>query len=160
MIGFGTQSRFHNPQAWAPPWVLWMLNEMYMREVAGIKNNPRIEWYHSHTAAGEAADEVPWCSSIQCAAMASCGLPHTRSKAASSWRTYGAPTLLKIGAILVFGKSDPDATGTGHVGNCVGYSDRYVLCLGGNQGNEVNVARRLVSSLVDVRWPSEYQFTP
>lgn len=152
-----TPDIFVPSRAWGPPWMLWALGEIGVHEIPGPKSNPRIEWYHSFTAAGEAPDEVAWCSSFVNAGMISSGYPGTRSKAASSWRGYGVRNGLQVGAILVFGKSDPDAKGTGHVGFCAGWNGRYVLVLGGNQNQQVSVARRDISALVDVRMPTEYR---
>lgn len=142
--------------AWGPPWLLWALGELGVLEADGAKDNPRIVWYHSHTSAGAAPDSVAWCSSFVNAGMQAAGYPGTRSKKASSWLAYGVPYKLCLGGILVFGKSDPAANGTGHVGWCAGWSDEWVLCLGGNQSNRVSVVRRPIKSLVDVRMPPRY----
>jgi hypothetical protein len=58
-------------------------------------------------------------------------------------------------AIVVFGKHDPDAKGTGHVA-IVDHLDpdgEHVWVLGGNQQNAVNVARRRIADIVASRWP-------
>lgn len=139
--------------AWGPPWLDWMLNEMHEREVPGVVDNPRIVWYHGFTAAGEAPDEIPWCSSGQCAAFESVGIRSTRSKAASSWLRWGSASLLRLGATLVFRR----VGGSGyHVASCAGWNNLYVLALGANQGNGWSVVRRKREDLVDVRWPSGY----
>lgn len=140
---------------WGPMWLEWLLNELNQAEIPGVKDNPRIVWYHGFTAAGEAPDEVPWCSSAQCAAFESCGIRSTRSKAAVSWRSWGIGLkALRLGAVLYFGKADPDAKGTGHVAQCAGWNDRWVLALGGNQADRLSVAPRLRSTVVDIRWPA------
>lgn len=138
---------------WAPPWAEWIVGELGQKEAAGDAENPRIGWYHGHTAAGPASEIVAWCSSFMNAATASCGIRGTRSKAADSWLTWGTASMLRVGAILVFGKADPDAKGTGHVGCCFGWTKTHVLCAGGNQSNAVSVAPRLRSTLAGVRWP-------
>lgn len=143
-------------QAWGPPWVLWALGEMAVLEVPGPGSNARIEWYHSFTAAGRAPDDVAWCSSALNAGMITAGYPGTRSKQASSWLRYGVPYKLCVGGILVFGKSDPDSKGTGHVAWCAGWSAEWVLALGGNQNNRFSCVRKPITSLLDVRMPEKY----
>ena len=145
-----------NSQPWAPPWVLLALADYGVREIKGVQDHPKIVGYHKHTAAGAAPDETAWCASAANAWLERSGLPGTRSKAASSFADYGEESLLRIGCILVFGKADPDAKGTGHVGFGVGWDDTRVLCLGGNQSNEVNVGLRLRKNLVACRWPKGF----
>jgi uncharacterized protein (TIGR02594 family) len=141
--------------SWGPAWLEWLLNETNQAEIRGVKDNARIVWYHSFTAAGPAPDEVAWCSSAQCAAFESNGIRSTRSKSAVSWTTWGVKLLQpRLGAVLCFGKSDPDAKGTGHVAQCAGWNAKWVLALGGNQGNKVSVAPRLRSTVIDIRWPT------
>jgi uncharacterized protein (TIGR02594 family) len=151
-----TSGQLAPAQPWGPPWLLWGLGELGVLEADGDKDNPRIVWYHSFTSAGKAPDGVPWCSSYVNAGMQECGYPGTRSKAASSWLAYGVPYKLCLGGILVFGKSDPDAKGTGHVGWCAGWSNEWVLCLGGNQAQRVSVVRRPIRTVLDVRMPERY----
>jgi hypothetical protein len=136
--------------------MLWALGEMAVLEVAGPGSNARIEWYHSHTRAGTAPDGVAWCSSAINAGMISCGYSATLSKSASSWLSYGVPYKLCLGGILVFGKLDPDARGTGHVGWCAGWSSEWVLVLGGNQNNRFSVVRRPIKAVLDCRMPPAY----
>jgi uncharacterized protein (TIGR02594 family) len=139
---------------WGPRWLEWLLNEVNQAEIPGIKDNPRIRYYHSFTAAGEAPDEVAWCSSTQCAAFETAGIRSTRSKAAASWKTWGIGLQqLRLGAVLYFGKADLDAKGTGHVAQAAGWNGKWVLALGGNQSNRVSVAPRLRSTIEAVRWP-------
>lgn len=151
-----TNPAFTTEGGWAPPWLEWLLNELGEREIVGAKDNPRIVYYHGFTAAGTAPDEVAWCSSVQCAAFENFGIRSTRSKAAASWATWGVASALRLGAVGLFGKADPDAKGTGHVFNVCGWNARYVLGIGGNQGNQMSVARRERSALVAVRWPKGF----
>ena len=137
-----------------PPWVIQALTQLGEREIRGPRDNPAIRAYHAETAAGEAPDEVAWCSSFVNWCFARVQLRGTRSKAASSWRTWGVPSPLRIGAVGFFGKADPDAKGTGHVFLVLGWDDDWVWGLGGNQKNMVSVARRPRSALETCRWPA------
>lgn len=127
--------------------------ELGQREIKGKEDNPRIREYHSITSAGEAADEVPWCASFVGWCLEKSGIRSTRSKAASSYITWGQPCDLEPGAIVVFGKSDPDAKGTGHVAFLIGVDGENVLVLGGNQGNAVTKAWRKKANIAACRAP-------
>lgn len=139
-----------------PRWLPIALGEIGVRElVAPGESNKRIEQYHAVTRAGAAVDSVPWCSSFVCWVMEHAGIESTRSKAAASWRTWGQPCARAIGCIVVFGKSDKDAKGTGHVGFSLGISGNEIFVLGGNQRNRVGIDVRDVRNIVARRWPQE-----
>ncbi len=144
------------PAAWAPPWLVWALDELGHKEIPGPRENPRIRYYHSFTNGGPASEEVPWCSSGLCAAFEVAGIPSTRSKAAASWEAWGEVSRLRLGAVMFFGKSDPDAKGTGHVALCGGWSDDRVLAVGANQSNAWSAVPRSRVGLLAVRWPKGY----
>jgi uncharacterized protein (TIGR02594 family) len=136
-----------------PKWLRLARAELGVRELPGKRHHPRILWYHQHTRLKATADEVPWCAAFVCAMLEEAGVRSTRSAAAASFVDYGEACELKDGAIVVLGKTDPDAGGTGHVAFCVGIEGECVLLLGGNQGNAVSIAKRTRSRVVAVRWP-------
>jgi uncharacterized protein (TIGR02594 family) len=137
-----------------PSWLTRARRELGVRERPGFKHNPRILEYHGATRLQAQTDEVPWCASFVCWCLEQEGIRSTRKANASSYAEYGEPCELKDGAIVVFGKADPDAGGTGHVAFCVGVEGDHVLVLGGNQSNAVNIAKRPKSRIVAIRWPS------
>jgi len=136
-----------------PVWVDVARRELHVRERKGKASNPRISEYHAATRGGEAPDDVPWCSSFVCWCFEQVGIRSTRSKAASSWLTWGQECGLEPGAVVVFGKHDPDAKGTGHVAFLMGVDGDKVLVLGGNQGDRVCMAWRPRASIVALRAP-------
>lgn len=143
----------HLTEVGEPIWLEIARKDIGLREVPGPMSNPRIEAMHGYTKAGPAKDDVAWCSSALCSWFEKAGIRSTRSKAAASWATWGQWSPLQPGAVVLFGKSDPDAKGTGHVALCVGVEGDQVLVLGGNQNNGVNIAKRPLSRVVAVRWP-------
>ena len=136
-----------------PPWLAFAFQELGQSEVSGERDNPRIRWYHSFTKGGEAPDEVPWCSSFLCAVFESVDIVSTRSKAAVSWATWGKPGSMSPGDVVVFGKADPDAKGTGHVALLVSTGASTVKVLGGNQRNQVSIATRPRDQIIACRAP-------
>jgi uncharacterized protein (TIGR02594 family) len=137
------------------PWMKIAEREIGVKERAGKAHNSRILQYHAETRLKAKADEVPWCSSFVNWVFARCGIEPTRSAAASSWAKWGQETMAKRGAVVVLGKADPDAAGTGHVG----FFDRwdedlnFFWMLGANQKNSVCIARKPAAMMVAVRWP-------
>lgn len=127
--------------------------ELGVKERLGAGDNPQILRYHATTRLRATKDVVPWCAAYVCWVLEQCGFTSTRSAAAASYRTYGQRCELKPGAIVVFGKADPDAGGTGHVAFFVREDGDYVWVLGGNQANQVSIAKRPKSRIVAVRWP-------
>jgi uncharacterized protein (TIGR02594 family) len=137
-----------------PPWLQVAHREIGVKERPGFNNNPRILQYHATTRLHGTTDEIPWCASFVGFCLEQVGLTSTRSAAAASYRTYGQRCEPKPGAIVVFGKADRDAAGTGHVAFYVGDDGPdHILVLGGNQKNQVSIAKRLRSAIVSVRWP-------
>jgi uncharacterized protein (TIGR02594 family) len=139
----------------APPWLVRARREIGVTEVPGRMHNTRILQYHTATRLKATADEVAWCAAFVCWVLEQEGITSTKSAAAKSYATYGRPCKLTPGAILFFGKRDPDAKGTGHVT----FADRVdetlgiVWCVGGNQGNKVSSAARRISDIAACRWP-------
>jgi uncharacterized protein (TIGR02594 family) len=137
-----------------PAWLQLARREIGVKERSGAADNSRVLEYHASTRLHATRDSVPWCSSFVCWCLERAGITSTRSAAAASYRTFGWRCKLKPGAIVVFGKADPDAKGTGHVAFYVGDDGPdHVLVLGGNQRDQVCIARRPRSSIVSVRWP-------
>lgn len=138
-----------------PTWVAFALAEIGIVEDARAgKSNRRIEQYHAATRGGTTLDDVPWCSSFCCWVFEQAGIGSPRSKAAASWEHWGYAVAPRLGAVVLFGKHDPDAKGTGHVGIALGVSANEVYVLGGNQQNRVSVAARDKRKVLAWRWPS------
>lgn len=138
-----------------PAWVALGLAEIgVVEDTRPARSHQRIEQYHAVTRGGRADDAVPWCSSFVAFVFEQAGIVSTRSKMAASWSTWGEAVAPRLGAVAVFGKTDLDAGGTGHVGIALGVSSGEVYVLGGNQRNRVSVATRRVRDVVAWRWPA------
>lgn len=137
------------------PWYDAARREIGVREKVGPKHNPRVLQYHQYARLRAVSDEVPWCAAFICFCLETSGLSSTRSAAAASYKSWGQPCDVREDAVVVFGKHDPDAKGTGHVA-LVDHLDpdgEHVWVLGGNQNNAVSVAKRRISDIVASRWP-------
>lgn len=122
-------------------------------EAPGIKDNPTImEWARETglNKAGYTKDEIPWCGLFMAvvALRAAKAMP-AQPLRALSWATFGiASPLPSLGDVLVFKR-----TGGGHVALYVGEDATGFYCLGGNQGDAVNIARKEKARLFACRRP-------
>jgi uncharacterized protein (TIGR02594 family) len=123
--------------------------EMYVSEVTGPRDNPRIRAYHAATSMGESADEVPWCSSFVNWCQLRADLSRTNSAAARSWLQWGVKCEPAVGAIAVLKRGN--SSWQGHLGYVVHWTAGHVWLLGGNQGNRVCVARFSRSQVLGFR---------
>jgi uncharacterized protein (TIGR02594 family) len=107
-------------------------------EIPGAENNPKIvEFFHATGHRNIHDDETHWCSAfiMYCAKMN--GFDYPKNALARSWMKVGEKVEKpEVGDLVVFGWGQ---TYTGHVAIYLGESNGWVVCLGGNQGNEVNV---------------------
>lgn len=131
-------------------------------EIVGPKNNGFISWCHSKCGlAPDTPDEVPWCSSFLNGLAWMLRLPRSKSAAARSWLEVGSPVDLedaRIGDVVIFKRGSgpqpgPEITrgASGHVALYAGLEGSWVLALGGNQSNEVNISRHAAGTVLGVR---------
>ncbi len=114
--------------------------EIGTAEITGEAHNPRILEYHQSTSLKASTDEVPWCASFVNWALMQAGYRGTKSAAARSFLNWGiAAEKASLGCIVVFRRGTK--AWQGHVGFYVGKDKNgNILCLGGNQSNQVCVA--------------------
>jgi uncharacterized protein (TIGR02594 family) len=145
----------HSKSTDEPSWLVRARRELGVHEIVGATHNPRVLQYHQATRLKAATDEVAWCAAFVCWCLEGEGVVSTRSAAAASYATYGRASLLNPGAIIVFGKHDPDAKGSGHVGfvNAPAVGD-WVEVISGNCNNAVRLKQYRWADAVAVRWPT------
>lgn len=132
-----------------------------MKEFAGEDDNPFIRWSHSLCTIGEQPDSVPWCSSFLNALAWMLRLPRSKSAMARSWLEVGVPVAIGDAepgydvVILQRGSGPqpgPEITNApGHVGLYAGTEGGYVLVLGGNQSDAVNIRRYDKGRILGIR---------
>ena len=122
-----------------PKYVKIALNEVGVYEIVGKLHSARILEYQATTAGKYTEDETPWCGAFISWVMKQAGINHGLKvpERAKEWSNFGyavnEPTL---GSIAVKSR-----VGGGHVCIVVGKrKDGKLLCVGGNQNNEVNIA--------------------
>lgn len=137
-----------------PRILLEMLKLHGVIETPGPKNNPLIlSWAKEigleHVYKG---DEIPWCGLTIAFAAASAGwdyAPRGNALWARNWLAWGTPVRHgqeMLGDVLVFMRGS-----AGHVALYVGEDATHFHILGGNQGDAVNIKRKLKSELLSGR---------
>ncbi len=98
-------------------------------------------------------DETAWCAAFVGAMLKRAGLPHTGKLNARSYLKWGEIIDLKDaqeGDVVVFSRGDPNGW-QGHVAFFVKEDGTKLQVLGGNQSNQVNIAKYPKSRLLGIR---------
>lgn len=98
-------------------------------------------------------DETAWCAAFVGAMLKRAGLPHTGKLNARSYLKWGVPVDMKDaqeGDVVVFSRGDPNGW-QGHVAFFVKEDGTKLQVLGGNQSNQVNIAKYPKSRLLGIR---------
>jgi uncharacterized protein (TIGR02594 family) len=132
--------------------------EIGTRELKGDKHNPDVVQYFADVGHSWVKDdETAWCAAFVGAMLERVKLPSTRKLNARSYLDWGDPVDLesaRAGDIVVFSRGNP-AGWQGHVGFFVRVEGTNIEVLGGNQSDQVIVARYPISRLLGVRrWPA------
>lgn len=127
-----------------------------VKEITGNEDNPRIVEYHAATTLKASDDETPWCSAFVNWCMDKAGEVKTNKANARSWLNWGVSLDKPVqGCVVVFSRGSK--SWQGHVGFYEGSAGDQVLCLGGNQSNEVNISSYAKSRVLGYRWPVDRQ---
>jgi uncharacterized protein (TIGR02594 family) len=115
------------------------LKEIGVFEIHGKDNSSRILEYTQYTAGKYSNDETPWCGAFMAWVVAQAGMPASIQfpERALAWKDYGYQIPEPVsGCIAVKSRK-----GGGHVTMVVGMDNKgNLLCVGGNQNDEVNIS--------------------
>ena len=129
------------------------MKEVGVKEQYGSRDNPRIVEYHSTTAGKYDNDEVAWCGSFINWNLLRAGYKFTIAypERAKSWLDYGeSQDFPTMGSLAIKSRN-----GGGHVCFVLGLSKTgKLLCIGGNQNNEVNIKEYGVHEFIGFRRPT------
>lgn len=133
------------------PWMPHAWAELGVKETPGPQATPRVLDYLREANITAADDAVPWCSGFANWVMHRAGIPGTRSGMARSWLAWGSPIdVPRYGAVAIFSRGA--STWQGHVTFIVeSLPEGLLLCLGGNQGDCVSLARYPKERLLGLR---------
>lgn len=140
-------------QSTAPSWVVEALKHIGLKEIVGPKHSPAILSWIKNLSGWFTDDETPWCGTFvaQCLKETGRGYPKHwyRALAYGDFGTRLAKPA--YGCIGVMGR-----TGGGHVTFIVGETQdgKYLVGLGGNQSNAVNLMKFPKSRFTAFVWPT------
>jgi len=138
-----------------PRWLTHALLDKGLHETPGPAATARIIELCSHTTLAAKSDETSWCSSAQCGWLEEVGIKTPHSAAAIDWETWDIPCELRVGAIVVLKRHDPNNTRARHVTLCHEIGDgKSFLGFGGNQKDMVKDSTFLISEITAIRWPA------
>lgn len=133
-----------------PPWLAEAWSWVGTKEAPGKKNNPTIiGWLRKFADNignwGKGRDSTAWCAVFVSKCLAAAGIDGTNHALARSYATWGRPSKLNRGSIIVIQrkiKGEDRTTGSRagyHVGFLLAVRKYHYVILGGNQSNEVRV---------------------
>lgn len=143
-----------------PPWLVEAQRDLGMRELVAGALNPAVAamFHHTDYPRDLVNKKTPWCAAAVCAWLERAGVRSPRTARAANFARYGSEVALEHaqpGDIVVFGKVDPDAGGSGHVALFWQRRGELVDVIGGNQRDRVCIAPRPVMRIVAIRRPTQ-----
>jgi len=111
-----------------------------LTEIEGEQNNPKILTFFQDTEHNWVqSEEVAWCGAFIAWVALKCGCERSYKLDARSWLDIGKEIKTpKLGDLVIFWRESKDSW-KGHVGLYAGQTKKSIFCLGGNQGNQVNI---------------------
>lgn len=136
----------------SPPWLIEAQKHIGLKEIAGVKHEPKIvAWWKAIRMGGIKDDETPYCAAFVGACLEEAGIVSTRTGWAKDYLGWGVPLAVPaLGAVVVFSRKG----GGGHVGFISGLDERgRLMVLGGNQGDMVSIKPFDRNRVIGYRWP-------
>ncbi len=143
-----------------PLWVVEGMKWIGTEETQGAADNPVIiEW--AQEEGGEIAkdykhDSIPWCSLYANMILKKVGLKGTETLWALDWNEWGVKLEgPAVGAFAPMKRITPEGTVAGHIVVVVGRDKSgFLLGLGGNQDDAVNIRSVPLARPLSFRWPN------
>lgn len=138
-----------------PSWMEVARQEIGTKEYPGDGDNPEVVKYlksvDSLSIDLQRNDETPWCSAFVNWCMEQVGASRTERANARSWLSWGQKvTSPTPGVVVILWRGSPESW-EGHVGFFVRATEKYVYLLGGNQSDQVNIARYPKNRVLEYR---------
>jgi len=130
-----------------------------LREIPGDKDEPKIvQMFADVGHSWVKDDETAWCAAAVGATLERSGLPSTRKLNARSYLDWGItvdPKAAKPGDVVVFWRGTPTSA-TGHVAYFERRDGAFVWVWGGNQRDQICLAKYPAARVIGVRrWPDD-----
>jgi len=123
-----------------------------LTEIGGEENNPQIvQFFKEIGHSWVQDDETAWCSAFLNWIALKCGCDRSLKLDARSWLGAGNEVHKpELGHIVILWREKP-ISWKGHTGLFAGIDDKHIHILGGNQGNQVKVAKYPKNRLLGYR---------
>lgn len=141
------------------PWMPHAWKRLGQAEIAGPASNPEIvSWWRIIGLPGVKDDATPNCAAFGLACLVEGGvsidsMPINDRGAAIAFETFGAPSDLCEGAIVVTRRHDAKNPRARHMGFLLSWTADTVTLLNANVGDKVCVATFARADVTAVRWP-------
>jgi uncharacterized protein (TIGR02594 family) len=134
------------------PWLATARLELGTKEIEGDNDNPKILEYHRLGAPKLRAqsDEIPWCAAFVGWVLHQHGIQGTGLATARSYLNFGVSTKPRPGAIVILRRGN--SSWQGHVGFYINSAGALIELLGGNQNNQVSIAKYGKKNILGYRW--------
>lgn len=133
-----------------PTWIAQARKYLGLHEGLGEADNPKVVRFYELAGHPEIKhDSVPWCAAFVGGVLKECSIANTGTLWALDYAKYGRRLTAPIVGAIATKKRD----GGGHVFFVVGYDDRNVYALGGNQGDKVCIAVYPRALIYSYAWP-------
>lgn len=129
------------------------LSQYGIKEIVGDQDNHEVLKYFDIMGfdGKKLKDETSWCSAIVNWVAIECGCKASFKLTARSWLKIGQKVSKPLmGDVVVFWRESRESW-KGHVGFFIREDDQFIYCLGGNQGNEVNISKYPKNRLLGYR---------
>lgn len=134
-----------------PAWLIEARKHIGLKEIPGPKHNSTIVGWLKQLGAWWAEDETPWCGVFVAHCMRASGIPLPKHwYRAKGWLDWGFEIVDPVvGCVVIL-----ERQGGGHVFLATGVgADGSIVGVGGNQGNQVTIAKFDRRRVVGYRWP-------
>ena len=125
-----------------------------LQEIPGAQHQQQILTFFKETGHKDIhTDEDAWCSAFVAYCAKKAGLNYSKKATAKSWLNIGKEVKdPQPGDLVIFWREDPNSW-KGHVAIYLGTDENAheVICLGGNQNDEVNVSAYSESNVLGYR---------
>lgn len=134
------------------PWMKIAHDYIGLHEGTSLKANPTVVKFFAESKHPEIKNDhtTPWCAAFIGAVLAEAGLPNTGTLWALDYSKYGQ----KLDKPIVGAIATKKRNGGGHVFFVVSFDDKYVYGLGGNQNDQVSIARFDRKVINSYTWPT------
>jgi uncharacterized protein (TIGR02594 family) len=138
------------------PWYAEAQRLQGVQEATGQADNPLLLGWARRLGLAYARDSIAWCGlfAAHCIAASLPGEPlPTNPLGARNWLRFGVRAVPGLGAVLVFWRGS-ETGWQGHVGFYAGEDAAAYHVLGGNQRDQVCIARIAKTRCLGARWPA------